>query len=306
MVKPPPELYPFESHFLKLESQHQLHYIDEGREHELSFVMLHGNPSWSFLYRHWVEALKGQVRCVVPDHLGCGLSDKPQDHDYHLQDHIDNALQLVNQLQLKNIVLVVHDWGGAIGMGLAMQLGQRLKGVIINNTAAFPDADIPKRIAICKTAGLGTFINRGLNGFAKAAITMAMPKGHSMSLKVAEGFLAPYGNWHDRVAIDAFIKDIPMDPQHRSRATLEAIEKHLHTMRELPKLIFWGEQDFCFNLHFRDRWMKIWPEAELHSYPDASHYLFETAFERIEQAVQGWIKKLDLGEIPDKIPSSTS
>jgi pimeloyl-ACP methyl ester carboxylesterase len=239
-----------------------------------------------------VEALKGQAQCVVPDHIGCGLSDKPQDYAYTLAQHVENMKELVDHLQLKSIVLVVHDWGGAIGMGLTQHLGDRLKGIIINNTAAYLDKAIPKRIAICRAGALGTFINRGLNGFVRAAVTMAMPKGQSLPRDVADAYVAPYDSWHNRVAINGFVKDIPMETDHPSYPTLKAIQDHLPSLNTLPKLIFWGEQDFCFNMHFLQRWRELWPDAEVHSYPEAGHYLFEIAHEKILAVVLGWIPSL--------------
>lgn len=294
MVNVSKELYPYQGHKLKLSSGPEMHYLNEGQNQKLTFLMLHGNPTWSFFYRHWVEALKGQAQCVVPDHIGCGLSDKPQDYPYTLAQHVKNVRELVEHLELKNIVLVVHDWGGAIGMGLAQHLGERLKGIIINNTAAYLDKDIPKRIAICRAGKLGTFINRGLNGFVRAAITMAMPKGQALPADIAHAYVAPYDNWHNRVAINAFVKDIPMETDHPSYPTLKVIQENLPNLNALPKLIFWGEQDFCFNMHFLKRWREIWPDAEVHSYPEAGHYLFETVHKKVLDVVLRWIPSLQL------------
>jgi haloalkane dehalogenase len=292
MVKVDPALYPFEPRTLKLSSGPNLSYLDEGSENDICFVMLHGNPTWSFFYRHWVQALKSQYRCVVPDHVGCGFSDKPQDYDYCLKQHVSNALELVNHLNLQKVVLVVHDWGGAIGMGLARYLEDRLMGTIINNTAAFTDSDLPKRIALCKNSIFGEFLNRALNGFAWPATWMAMPKGEKLSPELASAYLAPYDSWHNRVAIDAFVKDIPMSKQHKSYSELKSIENFLPSLKDLPKLIFWGEQDFCFNMHFLDRWKEIWPEAPVQSFPQAGHYLFETCHKEILKSVLQWAEQL--------------
>ena len=121
------DLYPFQSHFLNL-GENNLHYLDEGKGDAI--LMVHGNPTWSFYYRNLVLAFRGHYRCVVPDHLGCGFSDKPQDYNYNLENHIQNLSKLVKFLDLKNITLVVHDWGGAIGMGFATRHPELIKRVV--------------------------------------------------------------------------------------------------------------------------------------------------------------------------------
>ena len=236
-------LYPFADHWHTLRSGHRQHFVDEGPRQGLTLLMLHGNPTWSFFYRELIKTQSQYYRCVVPDHLGCGWSDKPQNYAYTLGQHIDNVKNLVDSLQLENIVLIVHDWGGAIGMGLARQLGKKLKGIVLLNTAAYVSDRIPQRIALCRLSKIGTFINRQLNGFARAAITMARPKGQKMDNKVAKGFLAPYESYAHRVAIDAFVKDIPIEQHHPSRPMLEQIETSLSQHGQLPRLIFWGEQE---------------------------------------------------------------
>jgi haloalkane dehalogenase len=127
MVNIPSELkqeYPFSSHFSSMKN-HKLHYIDEGSGDAI--LMVHGNPTWSFFYRNLAKHFSKNFRVVVPDHLGCGLSDKPQDYEYTLKNHIDNLEKLVLELGLTNITLVLHDWGGAIGMGLATRNPQLIK-----------------------------------------------------------------------------------------------------------------------------------------------------------------------------------
>jgi cis-3-alkyl-4-acyloxetan-2-one decarboxylase len=289
---PDKQLYPFAEHWHRCASGHRMHYVDEGPREGLTMLMLHGNPTWSFFYRDLIKGLSPKVRCIAPDHMGCGYSDKPQSYPYTLAQHIDNVKGLVAELRLESVVLVVHDWGGAIGMGLAQHLGKTLKGIVLLNTAAFVSDRIPRRIALCRHPKFGSFINRQLNGFARAAITMAMPKGQKMPRQIAKGFLEPYHSVAHRVAIDAFVKDIPLEKNHVSRHTLESIEKSLPNYLHLPRLIFWGEQDFCFNHHFLDRWQRFWPDAEVHRYPQAGHYLLETVSENILSRLHTWLPEL--------------
>src|SRR5829696_4990519 len=134
----PHSMYPFEGHFLPRPAG-RLHYLDEGTGDPV--VMLHGNPTWSFYYRDLVLALRDKYRCVVPDHIGCGLSDKPpaEKYDYSLRSRIDDLEALLDHLDLReNLTLVLHDWGGMIGMGYAARHPERVKRIVAMNTGAFP------------------------------------------------------------------------------------------------------------------------------------------------------------------------
>jgi haloalkane dehalogenase len=275
------DTYPFENHFLSLQSGHQLHYLDEGPTSRHAWLMVHGNPTWSYYYRNAALALGEKSRCVVPDHLGCGWSDKPEGFEYSLEKRIDHLEELVQHLELDAITLLLHDWGGAIGMGLAQRLPDKIKGICLLNTAAYLDSTIPFSISICKLPWLGTFIVRALNGFAGPALTMAVKKGKKLEGEVAEMMVAPYDNWANRVAVNAFVKDIPMNPSHPSYSTLSTIEKSLEQFKDHPISIFWGAQDFCFNLHFLERWKAIWPKAKVTLFEDAGHYVLEDAGEEI-------------------------
>lgn len=279
------ETYPFESHFLELEDGNKIHYLDEGPKTKHAWVMVHGNPTWSYYYRNLVKVLKGNSRCIVPDHLGCGWSDKPQDHAYQLKDRIDHLVQLIDHLEVDSISLVVHDWGGAIGMGLAERKPETIKKIILLNTAAYTDQNIPFRISICKWPVIGTVVNRGLNGFARPALTMAVGKGKKLDEEVAAMMISPYDNWNNRVAVNAFVKDIPLEKEHPTYPVLESIEKSLHQFADLPIYIFWGAQDFCFNLHFYQRWKEFWPKAKCTLFKDAGHYVLEDEKEAIQKAV---------------------
>ena len=135
------KLYPFTGSFLGVDGG-ELHYLDVGPQLPTetdSPVMLavHGNPTWSFYWRRLVAEFSDKYRVVVPDHIGCGLSDKPQEWGYRLEQHIDNLCQLIETLDLTNIVLVVHDWGGAIGFGAAARMPGRFSKFVVTNTAAF-------------------------------------------------------------------------------------------------------------------------------------------------------------------------
>jgi haloalkane dehalogenase len=279
--------YPFTPQTFVTADGHRLSYVDEGGG--LPVVMAHGNPSWSYLYRNLIASLRRTHRCIAPDHLGCGLSDKPQDWPYRLQNHIDNFTALLDHLRIERCVLAVHDWGGAIGMGWAGQHPERVAGLVVFNTAAFRSSQLALRIAVCRWPLLGALLVRGLNGFAWPAAFMAVRK--KMRPEIKAGFLAPYQSWADRVAVHRFVQDIPMRPGHPSWDTLRAVEQSLERLQDKPMLICWGGQDFCFNDHFHAEWRRRFPGAESHCFPEAGHYVLEDALAEVLDLLPGFLQR---------------
>ncbi|WP_417912833.1 alpha/beta fold hydrolase [Candidatus Electronema sp. TJ] len=269
--------YPFAPQSFVTAEGHRLSYVDEGRGPAV--VMAHGNPSWSYLYRNLVSALRHDHRCIAPDHLGCGFSDKPQDWPYRLSGHIDNFSGLLDQLRVERCVLVVHDWGGAIGMGWAGRHPERVAGLIVLNTAAFRSRRMPLRIALCRLPLLGELLVRGLNGFAWPATFMAVRK--KMRPEVKAGFLVPYNSWASRVAVSRFVQDIPLKPDHPSWQELVKVEEGLEKLRDKPMLICWGGRDFCFHDDFYKEWRRRFPAAQSFYFPNAGHYVLEDALPEI-------------------------
>ena len=272
------DLYPFESNFLEIDSL-RYHYLDEGEGDTL--LMLHGNPTWSFYYRSLVRGLRHQNRCVVPDHMGCGLSDKPQDYPYTLETHIQNVERLVDHLKLDNLTLVVHDWGGTIGMGYAVRHPEKIKRLVIFNTAAFLSQDIPWSINLCRHPVIGPIAIQRFNAFSRAALIRASKVPGRVSGKVGAGYLAPYDSPENRIAQLRFVQDIPMTPEVPSYPLVQQIESGLGRFSNLPILIVWGLKDFCFTERFLDRWKEIFPGAEVQAFKKAGHYVVEDAYEEI-------------------------
>jgi haloalkane dehalogenase len=272
--------YPFTPHVFRTPDGAGMSYLDEGPRHTDAVLMLHGNPTWSYYYRHLVQALRPTRRCLVPDHVGMGASEKPAHRDYTLASRIRDGVALVDSLGLRRVDLVVHDWGGAIGFGVAAQRPTMIGRLVVLNTAAFTDARIPKRIALCRAPWIGPGIVRGLNGFAWPATFMAM---HRRSLSAVEkrGYLWPYGSWADRVAVNAFVQDIPLTPAHPSWAPLKGVENALVRFADHPALLLWGGRDFCFNDHFLARWQKLLPRASSHLIAEAGHYVLDDAREEV-------------------------
>jgi pimeloyl-ACP methyl ester carboxylesterase len=280
------DLFPFPSRQIAIadgEQRFRLNYVDEGGEHRAAMPLLcvHGNPTWSFYWRNIIGAFRGERRIVAVDHLGCGRSEKPQDFDYCLERHIDNLCKLIDVLDLREITLLVHDWGGAIGLGAAVRCPERFSRLAIFNTGAFPPPFVPLRILACRTPILGRIAVRGFNVFARAALSMATAKPQRMTPAVRAGLLAPYDSWGYRVGIWRFIRDIPLSKRHRTWKTLESIEAALPSLADRPIKLIWGMRDWCFNDVCLRKFQAIFPNAQTHAFDDAGHYVVEDAHERI-------------------------
>lgn len=250
------------------------HYLDEGPRAKHALLFVHGNPTWSFAFRRAIAALRGTQRCVAVDHLGCGLSDKPADFPYQLEAHVENLERLVLALGLERVTLVLHDWGGPIGLGFARRQPERIQRLFLSNTAAFPLGDaLPLRLAACRWPGFGALAVRGLNGFARAATWMAVER--PLAPLVKRGYLLPYDSWANRVATHRFVLDIPLAPSHPSWAELQAIAQALPLFAERAVHLLWGARDWVFTTSFRDEWQRRFPRASATTFEDAGHYLFE-------------------------------
>ncbi len=278
-------LYPFEPKRFDT-GRGVMSYLDEGKGDE-AVVMVHGNPTWSFYYRNLVLGLRDRIRCIVPDHIGCGLSSKPQDFNYTLGEHIKNLRALLDSLKLKKIHLIVHDWGGPIGLGTALLKPEQLERVVILNTAAFADTIVPARIRLCRAPLIGEILVRGFNGFAWPATWMSVTK--PLSPDVARGFIYPYNNWANRIATHRFVVDIPSGKGTASDRVLAEVESKLELLKQNPVRILWGGKDFCFNRHYYDRWRQLLPQARADYFESAGHYVLEDERERCLQEIRLFI-----------------
>ncbi|MCR4412502.1 MAG: alpha/beta fold hydrolase [Thermoguttaceae bacterium] len=273
-------LYPFASHWLEIDG-HGLHYLDEGSGPPL--LLVHGNPTWSFFWREVVKALRPTHRVVAVDHIGCGLSDKPspREYPYRLARRIRDLGRLVEALDLREITLVAHDWGGAIGMGAAVAAPDRFSRFVLLNTAAFRSEHCPRLIRLGHIPILSAVAIQGLNLFARAALRLTVTRRQCMTPAVRAGYLAPYDSWRHRAAIRRFVMDIPLGPKHPSYQTLADIEAGLPQFRDRPVLLIWGMDDWCFTPRFLERFIEFFPQAEVHRLDGAGHYVLEDAPDRV-------------------------
>ncbi|MBX3396661.1 MAG: alpha/beta fold hydrolase [Phycisphaerae bacterium] len=287
-------LYPFESHYIDRAGL-RYHYLDEytgsgDRRNAPTVVMVHGNPTWSFYFREIVKALRPTHRCIVPDHIGCGLSDKPPQsiYDYRLARRIDDLEALLDHLLIEeDVTIFVHDWGGMIGMGAALRNPDRIARLIITNTAAFLPADgfeLPWMLKLLhRDTPFAKWAAQGLNLFARGAAWTASARG--LPTDVKRGLIAPYNTYDNRLATRLFVQDIPLTPDHPSYAAAKWIDENLQRLANRPTLILWGLQDYVFDARFLEEWMRRFPAAEVHAWEDVGHYLLEDVAERIRDVV---------------------
>ncbi|MCG9722720.1 alpha/beta fold hydrolase [Shewanella sp. Isolate7] len=286
-------LFPFKCNYLD-RNGHKLQYVNEGQGEPV--VMVHGNPSWSFYYRNLVKALSSNHQCIVPDHIGCGLSDKPDDagYDYTLKNRIDDLEALLDHLEVKEkITLIVHDWGGMIGMGYAARHPERIKKIVVLNTGAFhlPEAKpFPWALWICRNTLLGTVLVRGLNAFSSIASYVGVKRA-PMPKAIREAYVAPFNSWANRISTLRFVQDIPLKPGDRNYELVSEISEKLSQFNQLPMMICWGLKDFVFDKHFLDEWKRRFPQAEVHEFADCGHYILEDASDEVVTHVQQFMAR---------------
>jgi haloalkane dehalogenase len=264
------------------------HFVDEGTGEVL--LMVHGNPTWSFLWRNLIIDLRAGFRAVAPDHIGCGLSDKPTRYPYTLKQHTANLVDFIDHLDLRDITLLAHDWGGPIGLGAALARRERFARFVLFNTGAFPPPFIPWQLRLCRTPVFGRLAVQGMNMFARGALHMAVSGPAKLSRPVAAGFLAPYRTWRDRAAIYQFVKDIPACSSHPTWPLLEQLEAELPALAHQPCQLVWGVRDWCFRTECLERLHSLLPGAEVHRL-DAGHWVTEEAQHAVLPLVKSFVDR---------------
>ncbi len=290
--KVPRSLYPFDGHFYDRDGL-AYHYLDEGAGEPI--VMVHGNPTWSFYYRNLVLALRGRYRTLVPDHIGCGYSDKPGDDRYHytLSERIADLEAFLDAIVPDQpITLIAHDWGGMIAMGWAARHPERVRRIVLMNTAAFhlpDDMQMPPTLSFVRNTRLATFMVRHLNLFSRGASWLAPARRLSKALR--DAYCAPYDSPDHRIATLRFVQDIPLAPGDPAYQTVSEIERALPLFEKTPILLLWGEKDFVFKPRVLEIFEELWPHAEAHRFPEAGHYVLEDQSEEIAALVLDFLAR---------------
>lgn len=279
------------------------HYIDEGPldsegkkiEGDPStptLLLVHGNPTWSFMWRDLIKAFRTKYRVISIDHIGCGLSEKPseKDYPYTMDRRISDLSTFVQKLNLQPVVLVAHDWGGLIGLGAAERTPKRFSKLVLMNTAAFVSDYCPLRIRLCRIPLLNRLLLQAFNIFPAAAARMASSQRGGLAPEVRAGMMAPYNSWANRVGVFQFVQDIPMSEKHRSRKRLETIEKELTLFRDTPVALIWGMQDWCFGPDYIKKFLQYYPTAFVHRIERAGHYLLEDTPDEVIETIQRFLE----------------
>lgn len=280
------ELYPFESRYF--DAPHgRIHYVDEGQGRPIVFV--HGNPTWSFEYRHLIKDLRDGCRCIAPDHLGFGLSDRAASAAaYHPKAHAENLAALLEHLQLDDVTLVFSDWGGPIALDWARKNSDKVAGIVVLNSWCWPVDDDPHFVKFSKMMSSWPiqFLIRHFNFF----ITQVTPKAVGNPAVLTQEVMAHYKN---------------AQPDPESRAASAAMPGHIigatDWLREIwneraaftdkPALLVWGHKDIAFRQKELDTWKAAFKHHTLHELPDCGHFLAEEAPGKVAGYVRAFVQQ---------------
>jgi len=287
------ELYPFESHYTQINGR-WVHCVDEGEGD--SIVLLHGNPTWSFLYRDFIPRLSQRFRVIAPDYVGFGLSEKPADEAaYSLENHIAMLTALLDGLRVDNVTLVMQDWGGPIGLGYALRRREAMRALVIMNTWAFTDASrfhrgaYPWRLLHAPVFGQLLLKRRDL--MVEANLAMGTVHRERIAGAVLEAYRLPFPNYDSRTGMLAFPRSIPLKPGDAAYDTIASIERSLPDLR-LPAKVMWGEQDIVFPVEFAHKFCEMLPLAgPPHVIREAGHFLQEDAPEEITDEILSFLER---------------
>jgi haloalkane dehalogenase len=278
----PESIFPFQSRFVELLGA-KVHYVEQGKGPV--FLGLHGNPTWSFLYRKILPELSGQFRAISMDYPGFGLSEPPAGYKYTPAEHADVLEAFIRELDLKNITMMVQDWGGPIGMAVAGRMPERFDRFVIGNTWAWPangDKDF-ERFANMMGGTIGTFLIRHFNAFVNVMIPVGTKK--KVSREAMRAYRAPFPTADSRNPTHVFPREII-----GSTKFLAEVEKGLDAILDKPAIIVWGDKDPAFRKKELQRWQSLFPKAETTMLKGAGHYIQEDAPEKIVKAVLDWVK----------------
>lgn len=279
--------FPFAPHYRTVNGM-RMHFVDEGRGEPV--VLLHGDPTWGYLYRRFIPALARRRRCIVPDHMGMGKSETPPaPYPYRLRHHVANLEALLLNLDLCDITLVVHDWGGPVGLGAAIRHPGRFRRLVLMNTwasAPWPGGPFPRLLEMIRSDRGERFV-LDRNGYLEPALLGTTYHRDRLTSKVLEAYRAPFPTPQSRLALLCWSRDIPVAETDPSCAEMKRIEEGLSLFREIPILLVWGMQDPVLSPRILGWWQTVYPHARARQIEDASHFLQEDAPEQIV----GWLEE---------------
>ncbi len=273
-----PDDYPFKSHWFE-HREGQVHYVDEGEG--LPVIMLHGNPTWSYLYRHVIRNLTGSVRCIAIDYPGFGLSTPLEGYRYTAPEHAATVLALIDHLKLERYILLLQDWGGPIGMHVATQHAERVAGLVLCNTWCWRASFGMKLFAWATGGPIGRYLIKYHNLFAKTFMKGALEYQSPQPQQILDAYTAPFPTPASRIGTWVFPKEI-----NQSSEWMAQTANHFHLLKDVPVEFVWGMQDLAFkHSTILETWKNYFPQGHWTLVEDASHFLQETAHQEIAEAV---------------------
>jgi haloalkane dehalogenase len=276
----PEELYPFESHYAEVGGG-RVHYVDEGSGPPL--LLLHGNPTWSFLYREVIKGLSDRFRCIAPDLPGFGLSRAPASYGYTPAEHADVIDNLIQELALEEVTMMVQDWGGPIGFAAATHQPERFRRFVVGNTWAWPKSDPGTQVFSRLLGGpIGGYLILRRNFFVERIIPGGVRR-KKLPREVMDAYRGPFPTPESRRPVHVFPREIL-----RSRPFLAQVERGLPALRDRPALLVWPTKDVAFREPERKRWEEIFPDHTTKLIEGAGHYVQEDAPEEIVAAIRDY------------------
>ncbi|MEW6778269.1 MAG: alpha/beta fold hydrolase [Bdellovibrionota bacterium] len=287
------KLFPYEPRFASVQvagRSFEMSYVEEGPSTGEPVVLLHGNPTWSFLYRDVIPKLSDKYRVIVPDLLGFGRSDSlPRFEDYTLENHLSAFSQLMDHLKLQNVTLGVHDWGGPIGLSWAVDNPSRIKRLVIQNTWAFapePHNKVPQPLKTFRQKPAGEILVLGLNAFVNAALPFGVTNRRHMRGEVMRAYRKPFPTWKSRWPVLAFPRHIPLSLEDAAYGRMKKTDEGLRNLKQ-PVWFVWGKRDPVFPARvmkkFKERLSNVKGET---IFPDASHFFQEEKGKETGEAIR--------------------
>ncbi len=273
-------LYPFNNKYIQLNAG-KMHYVDEGGGEIILFV--HGTPTWSFLYRDYIASLSKKYRCIAVDHIGFGLSEKPNNFDGKPESHSKNLTEFIEKLNLQNITLVVHDFGGPIGLSSAIENNERIKRVVLFNSWLWKTQDNPNAQKIDKilNSGLGKFMYLRMNISPKVLLKKGVYDKNKLSKKEHKHYIKPFPNKASRQSLLNIGKSL-VGSSNWYQNQWEQLDK----LKSIPWLILWGTKDEFITMPYLEKWKNQLPNAQVHLF-DCGHFIQE-------EKTQETIQKIDI------------
>jgi haloalkane dehalogenase len=276
----PTDLYPFASHYEEINGS-RVHYVDEGAGPPL--ILLHGNPTWSFLYRNLILSLRDQYRCIAFDYPGFGLSEAAPGYGYTPAEHAEVLEDLVLRLDLRDATLMVQDWGGPVGFAVATRHPDRFSAFVIGNTWAWPKSDPGTQVFSRLLGGpIGGWLILQRNFFVERIIPAGVRRT-KLPAAVMDAYRGPFPTPQSRRPVHVFPREILA-----SRTFLADIEGKLSVLSDRPALVVWGTKDFAFRAVERRRWEQVFPRHRTVLLDGAGHYIQEDAAQDIVAAIRDW------------------